>query len=91
MLHIQAEVENFVGNFQVKHLSIMRPCDILCAEVRGTKTTRYSKTRMRGANHTACTKLTEEEKARLHAIAVERELSNYELTRRIIQEYIRNY
>ncbi len=53
-------------------------------------TTRYSKTRMNGANHTACTKLTEEEKSRLHAIAVEREMSDYELTRRILQEYIRS-
>lgn len=81
----------FCGKLRVKHLNIMRPCDILYAEVRGTKTTRYSKTRMRGANHTACTKLTEDEKTRLHLIAVEREISDYELTRRILQEYITKY
>ncbi len=52
------------------------------------QTTRYSRTRVDGARHTACTKLTEEEKARLHAMAVERELSDYELTRRILQQYI---
>lgn len=81
----------FCGKLRVKHLNIMRPYDILYAEVRGTKTTRYSKTRMRGANHTACTKLTEDEKTRLHLIAVEREISDYELTRRILQEYITRY
>lgn len=55
------------------------------------QTTRYSKTRVTGANHTAATKLTEEEKARLHCIAVEREISDYELTRQVLQEYIRRY
>ena len=55
------------------------------------RTTRYSKTRITGARHTAATKLTEEEKQRLHAIAVERELSDYELTRQILQEYINAY
>ncbi len=52
------------------------------------QTTRYSRTRINGARHTACTKLTEEEKTRLHTMAMERELSDYELTRRIIQQYI---
>lgn len=52
------------------------------------KNPRYSSTRAEGAKYTACTKLTEEEKTRLHCIAVERGLSDYELTRRIIQEYI---
>lgn len=55
------------------------------------RTTRYSKTRLPGANHTACTKLTEDEKTRLHLIAVERKISDYELTRRILQEYITRY
>ena len=48
------------------------------------QTTRYSRTRVEGARYTACTKLTEEEKARLHALAVEREISDYEITRRIL-------
>ena len=51
-------------------------------------TTRYSPTREVGANHTACTKLTEEDRQALHWIAVERGLSDYELTRRILREYI---
>ena len=55
------------------------------------RTTRYSKTRVTGANQTAATNLTEDEKQRLHAIAVERELSDYELTRQILQEYINAY
>lgn len=50
--------------------------------------TRYSRTRVDGARYTACTKLTEEEKAKLHAMAVEREISDYELTRRILQQYV---
>ncbi len=54
------------------------------------QTTRYSRTRVDGARYTACTKLTEEEKARLHAMAMEREISDYELTRRILQQYINN-
>lgn len=52
------------------------------------QTTRYSRTRVEGARCTACTKLTEEEKAMLHAVAIEREISDYELTRRIIQQYL---
>lgn len=55
------------------------------------RTTRYSKTRITGARHTAATKLTKDEKQRLHAIAVERRLSDYELTRQILQEYISAY
>lgn len=55
------------------------------------RTPRYSKTRVAGANHTACTKLTKDEKDRLHYIAVEQNLSDYELTRRVLQEYIKGY
>ena len=51
--------------------------------------TRYSPTREVGANHTACTKLTIEDKQALHWLAVERDLSDYELTRRILVDYIR--
>ena len=51
--------------------------------------TRYSPTREVGANHTACTKLTIEDKQALHWLAVERGLSDYELTRRVLVDYIR--
>ena len=50
---------------------------------------RYSPTREVGANHTACTKLTIEDKQSLHWMAIERGMSDYELTRRILVEYIR--
>lgn len=50
--------------------------------------TRYSPTREAGANHTACTKLRAEDKEALHYLAVERGISDYELTRRIILDYL---
>lgn len=50
--------------------------------------TRYSKTREANAQHTACTKLTLPDKQALHYMAVERGLSDYQLTRQIIVEYI---
>jgi hypothetical protein len=53
--------------------------------------TRYSPTREPGANHTACTKLTIEDKQALHWMAVERGLSDYELTRRVLVNYIRGH
>lgn len=49
---------------------------------------RYSQTREVGANHTACTKLTQEDHDTLHWLAVERGISDYELTRRILVEYL---
>ena len=49
---------------------------------------RYSKTRAEGARHTACTKLTEADSSALHYMAIERGISDYELTRRILQDYI---
>ena len=52
-------------------------------------TTRYSPTREVGANHTACTKLLQEDRDALHWMAMERGLSDYELTRRILVEYVR--
>ena len=51
--------------------------------------TRYSKTRETKAQHTACTKLTWPDKQALHWMAVERGLSDYQLTRQIIVEFIR--
>ena len=51
---------------------------------------RLSMTRTAGASCTACTKLTPEDHDALHALAVERGLSDYELTRRILHEYIRS-
>ena len=51
-------------------------------------TTRYSPTREVGANHTACTKLLQEDRDALHWMAMERGLSDYELTRQILTEYI---
>lgn len=51
--------------------------------------TRYSKTRQAQAQHTACTKLTWEDKQALHWMAVERGLSDYEMTRKILLEYVR--
>ena len=50
---------------------------------------RYSRTREVGAVHTACTKLLQEDKQALHWLAMERGLSDYELTRRILVDYIR--
>ena len=50
--------------------------------------TRYSRTREIGARHTACTKLTDAQRDALHWLAVERGLSDYELTRRILVDYI---
>ena len=44
-------------------------------------TTRYNPTREVGANHTACTKLLQEDKQALHWMALERGLSDYELPR----------
>ena len=49
---------------------------------------RYSPTREAGARHTACTKLTREDHDALHLLAVERDISDYEMTRRILVEYI---
>lgn len=51
--------------------------------------TRYSKTREANAQHTACTKLTWPDKQALHYMAVERGLSDYQLTRQILVEHIR--
>jgi len=51
--------------------------------------TRYSKTRQTAAQHTAATKLTLKDKQILHWMAVERGLSDYEMTRKILLEYIR--
>lgn len=50
---------------------------------------RYSRTREEGACHTACTKLTEQDHDALHWLAVERGISDYEMTRRILLQYIR--
>ena len=47
---------------------------------------RFSSTREPGASCTACTKLTPEDHDALHALAVERDLSDYELTRRILPQ-----
>ena len=52
--------------------------------------TRYSPTREVGARHTACTKLTQEDHDALHRLAVERGLSDYELTRRILTAFIQD-
>lgn len=49
---------------------------------------RFSLRREPGASCTACTKLTPEDHDALHALAVERGVSDYELTRRILHEYI---
>ena len=57
-------------------------------EVMTTHVTRYSGTRVAGANCTACTKLTAADKQALHRIAVQRGLSDYELARQILLEYI---
>ena len=51
--------------------------------------TRYSKTREANAQHTAATKLTLPDKQALHYMAVERGLSDYQLTRQILVGYIR--
>jgi len=50
--------------------------------------TRYSRTRVVGANHTACTKLSAEDKQALHWIALERGVSDYELTRQVLLDFI---
>ena len=50
---------------------------------------RFSRNREPGATCTACTKLTAENHDALHALAVERGISDYELTRVILVEYIR--
>ena len=50
---------------------------------------RFSRNREPGATCTACTKLTAEDHDALHALAVERGISDYELTRVILVEYIR--
>ena len=81
----------FVEKFRVKYLKKIRGHGILSLEVITMRTTRYSTTRLTGAEHTACTKLRKEEKERLQAIATEKGISNYELTRRIIQEFIAAY
>lgn len=57
-------------------------------EVMATHVTRYSGTRIVGANCTACTKLTAADKQALHRIAVQRGVSDYELARQILLEYI---
>ena len=49
---------------------------------------RFSRTRQVGASHTACTKLTEEQRQALHWLALERGLSDYQLTREILVDYI---
>ena len=49
---------------------------------------RFSRTREVGASHTACTKLTEEQRKALHWLALERGLSDYQLTREILVDYI---
>ena len=49
---------------------------------------RFSRTREVGACHTACTKLTEEQRNALHWLAIERGLSDYQLTREILVDYI---
>ena len=49
----------------------------------------HSKTREPGARHTACTKLTREDQIALHWLALERGISDYELTRRILVDFIR--
>ena len=50
---------------------------------------RFSPTRESGAVCTACTKLTREDHDALHWMALERGLSDYELTRRVLVEYVR--
>lgn len=57
-------------------------------EVMTMLVTRYSGTRIVGANCTACTKLTAADKQALHRIAVQRGVSDYELARQILLEYI---
>lgn len=57
-------------------------------EVMAMLTTRYSGTRIAGANCTACTKLTAADKQALHRIAVQQGISDYELARQILLEYI---
>lgn len=57
-------------------------------EVMTTHVTRYSGTRVAGANCTACTKLTAADKQALHRIAVQQGVSDYELARQILLEYI---
>jgi len=49
---------------------------------------RYSRTREVGANQTACTKLTEAQRQALHWLALERGMSDYQLTREILVDYI---
>lgn len=53
------------------------------------KTIHYSKVRRTGARHTACTKLNQEDRDALHYMALERGISDYELTRRILIDFIR--
>lgn len=50
--------------------------------------TRYSKTRRAGAQHTVATKLTDTEYNCLHHLAVENRMSDYEYLRRIIQKQV---
>ena len=57
-------------------------------EVMTMLVTRYSGTRVAGANCTACTKLTAADKQALHRIAVQQGISDYELARQILLEYI---
>ena len=52
------------------------------------KTVHYSRVRHAGARHTACTKLREEDRDALHFMAVERGISDYELTRRVLVDFI---
>lgn len=49
---------------------------------------RFSNTRMEGARCTACTKLTDVDKSALHRLAVDANMSDYELTRVILCTYI---
>lgn len=50
---------------------------------------RFSRTREAGACNTACTKLTQEDHQALHWLALERGVSDYQLTRDILVDYIR--
>ena len=49
---------------------------------------RYSRTRAVGAVHTACTKLNDQDHQALHWLALERGVSDYEMTRQILTDYI---
>lgn len=48
--------------------------------------TRYSRTRKNGANHTIATKLTEQEYNKFHYLAVDKGISDYEYLRCIVKD-----